>query len=431
MNIGKILHSFAKKIWQYNRSLTGDGNRKTLKELKKVCNLLKIKEIKSGKRVFDWTIPKEWKVNSAFVVNPKGKKILDFSKNNLHLVGYSKFINKKMKLSELNKNLFSLPNQPNAIPYVTSYYNSNWGFCIDHNSRKKLIKGIYHVKIDTKLFNGSMSYGEIIIRGRLKKEIFLSTYICHPSMANNELSGPTVTIHLAKWLMSQKNLKYSYRIVFLPETIGSLAYLSKNLKIMKKNIIAGYNITCVGDNRIYSYLPSRNENTISDKIALNILKWNKKKFRRYSWKDRGSDERQYCSPGIDLPIASVMRTKYGEYPEYHTSLDNLKNVVTPSGLEGGFKIYQKIITALENNVFIKSNILGEPHLSKRKMYSTISSKNKPKKQINFERLLLNVMSYSDGKTSLLEISEKCNQPLKNINKIVQYLKKKKLIRLIN
>ncbi len=431
MNIGKTLHAFAKKIWKYNRSLTGDGNRKTLKELKKVCNLLKIKEIKSGKRVFDWTIPKEWKVNSAFVVNPKGKKILDFSKNNLHLVGYSKFVDKKMKLSELNKNLFSLPNQPNAIPYVTSYYNSNWGFCIDHNSRKKLIKGIYHIKIDSKLFNGSMSYGEIIIKGRLKKEIFLSTYICHPSMANNELSGPTVTIHLAKWLMSQKNLKYSYRIVFLPETIGSLAYLSKNLKIMKKKIIAGYNITCVGDNRTYSYLPSRNENSISDKVALNVLKLNKKKFRRYSWKDRGSDERQYCSPGIDLPIASVMRTKYGEYPEYHTSLDNLKNVVTPLGLEGSFKIYQKIITALENNVFIKSNILGEPHLSKRKMYSSISSKNKPKKQINFERLLLNVMSYSDGKTSLLEISEKCNQSLKNINKIVQYLKKKKLIRIIN
>ena len=233
MNIGKTLHTFAKKIWKYNRSLTGDGNRKTLKELKKVCNLLKIKEVKSGKKVFDWTVPKEWKVNSAFIIDPKGKKILDFSKNNLHLVGYSRFINKKMKFSELNKKLFSLPKQPNAIPYVTSYYNSDWGFCLDHNSRKKLKKGIYHVKINSELFNGSMSYGEIIIKGRLKKEIFLSTYICHPSMANNELSGPIVSMALIKYFMKKK-LNKTMRFIFIPETIGSLAYLSKKLKILKK-----------------------------------------------------------------------------------------------------------------------------------------------------------------------------------------------------
>ena len=427
MDIGKKIFILAKKLWSINRSLTGEGNRLTLKILKSVCDSMKIKEISTGSKVFDWTVPREWKVNFAYIIDPDGKKILDFSKNNLHLVGYSRPVDKKFTLKELNKYLFSLPKQPNAIPYVTSYYNDTWGFCLTHNQRKKLKKGYYRVKIDSKLFKGSLTYGEILIKGKSKKEIFLSTYICHPSMANNELSGPIITIHLAKWLRSIKKLNYSYRIIFISETIGSIAYLSKNYIKMKKNIFSGFNITCVGDNRTYSFLPSRNGKTISDIVALHVLKWKYKKFKKYTWRDRGSDERQYCAPGIDLPIASVMRSKYGDYPEYHTSLDNLGRVVTAKGLEGSYNLYQKILTLLENNYYPITKILCEPQLGKRNLYSKISKKDK--KSIFKDRLLLDMFTYSDGKTSILEIAEKCSVSFWKLYDAFKKLEKMKLIKL--
>ena len=426
---GKKIFLLAKKLWGINRSLMGDGNRSTLKVLKEVCNKLQIKEIPSGKKVFDWTVPKEWKVNDAFVIDPNGKKIIDFKKNNLHLVGYSQKINKKLSLKKLNKNLFSLPKQPNAIPYVTSYYKKTWGFCLTENQRKKLRKGIYKVKIDSEHFKGSLSYGEILIKGKSKKEIFLSTYICHPSMANNELSGPVLTIFIANWLKSLKNLNYSYRIIFISETLGSIAYLAKNFKEMKKRIFSGFNVTCVGDNRTYSFLPSRNGNTISDIVAQHVLKWNCKKFKKYTWKDRGSDERQYCAPGIDLPIASVMRSKHGEYPEYHTSLDKLGKVVTSKGLGNSFRLYKDILTILENNFYPKTKILCEPHLSKRNLYSTISKKNN--KFASKDRLYLDMLTYSDGKHSMLEIAELCLVPFWKIYDEFKILEKKGLVKLKN
>ena len=364
--IGNKIYNLCKILFPYNRSLTGDGNRISLALLKKYCQKLKIKEVPSGTKVFDWTVPKEWNVNDAWITDRNNKKFAQFSKNNLHLVGYSKKIKKKMSLKKLEKKLFYLKDQPNAIPYVTSYYKEDWGFCISYNTRKKLKSGEYNIHIDSQLKKGHLTYGEILIPGKVKKEIFLSTNICHPSMANNELSGPCVTIFLAKWLLSKKR-KYSYRIVFVPETIGSITYLKKNYKVMKKNIIAGFNVVCVGDDRSYSYLPSRLENTLADKVALHVLKKYKKKFKKYSWLERGSDERQYCSPGIDLPIASIMRTKYGKYKEYHTSLDNLNNVVSPKGLEGGYNIVKKAIEVLENSCIPITNFLCEPQMSKKKL----------------------------------------------------------------
>ncbi|MCY4330793.1 MAG: DUF4910 domain-containing protein [Endozoicomonadaceae bacterium] len=215
-----------------------------------------------------------------------------------------------------------------------------------------------------------MNYGELLIKGQSDKEVFISTYICHPSMANNELSGPTVTTFLAKWLMEQSSLNYSYRIIFIPETIGSIAYLSQNYQHLKSNAEAGFNISCVGDNRTYSYLPSRRGNTISDAVAKHVLKWMMwyPEYDSYSWSHRGSDERQYCAPGIDLPVASIMRTKYGEYPEYHTSLDDLENVVTPQGLQGGFEALKCALQILEKNVIPKMQVYCEPQLGKRGLY---------------------------------------------------------------
>ena len=345
--IGKHIHELAKKLWPFNRSLTGKGVRQTLNEISKHLPRLSIKSIKSGSKVFDWIIPKEWNVREAYIVTPTGKKICDFSKNNLHLLGYSTSFSGELKLSELKKHLYTLPEQPKAIPYVTSYYEERWGFCLAQDQFNTLKDGIYKVVIDTTLFNGVMNYGELLIKGKSDKEILLSTYICHPSMANNELSGPAVVTFLAKWLLEASKLEYSYRIIFIPETIGSITYLSRNYKKMKNKIIAGFNISCVGDDRSYSYLPSRDGNTVSDFIAKHVLKWTDKNFIEYSWLDRGSDERQYCAPGIDLPIASIARTLYGKYPEYHTSLDDLDNLVTPRGLNGGYWVIRKAMRLLK------------------------------------------------------------------------------------
>jgi aminopeptidase-like protein len=283
--------------------------------------------------------------------------------------------------------------------------------------------GKYKIFINSKFTKGSLTYGEIIIPGDTKKEIFLSTNICHPSMANNELSGPTVTIYLAKWIQSLIKRKFTYRIIFIPETVGSIAYLNKNYKKMKKNIFAGFNVVCVGDNKNYSYLPSRNGDTISDQIAKHVLNWTDKKYKTYNWSQRGSDERQYCSPGIDLPIASIMRSKYGEFPEYHTSLDNLTNVVTPTGLQGGYNVIKRAIEIFEQDCFPKTTNLCEPQLSKRNLYPSLSIKN----SANNTRLMMNVISYSDGKTSLLNIAKKLNVSIWSLYPAVKILLKNKLI----
>ena len=403
-NIGEEIHNFAKELWPLNRSITGSGVRETLKQTQKILPNLKIHEVASGTQVFDWIVPKEWEVKEAWIKKPNGKKICDFSTNNLHLVGYSKPIHQKISKKELDKHLFSSPEQPSAIPYVTSYYKERWGFCISEFERKKLEDGDYEVFINSSLFNGSLTYGELVINGRLNDEIFISTYTCHPSMANNELSGLCVTTFLAKWIQDLKDLKYTYRIVFIPETIGSITYLSRNLNYLKKHVCAGFNVSCIGDNRAYSYLPSRQGNTISDKVAKHVLKFIDPNYKAYRWADRGSDERQYCAPKIDLPIASIMRTKYGQYDEYHTSLDDLVSVVTPEGLAGGFNALRRSIETLERNGYPTTTVFGEPQLGKRGLYPTLSKKNSASEI----RLMMNLITWSDGKKSLLEIAELCD-----------------------
>lgn len=423
--IGMRIYNLCERLFPINRSITGDGVRETLRILREILPNMNLVEVPSGTQAFDWIVPMEWRVRDAYIISPSGKKICDFRNNNLHLVGYSMPVHTKICLDDLQKHLYSLPDQPTAIPYITSYYNQLWGFCLSQVERDSLEKGEYEVFIDTDLFNGSLTYGELLISGESDKEILISTYICHPSMANNELSGPTVTAHLAEWISKRDKNKFSYRVIFIPETIGSITYLSKNLSYLKSHVIAGFNITCIGDDRNYSYLPSRNGSTISDHVAKHCLKHICPTFKSYKWNDRGSDERQYCAPGIDLPIASVMRTKYGVYDEYHTSHDNLKNVVTPTGLEGGYNILKRIIEAFENNSYPRVTILCEPQLSKRGLYPTLSTKNSWEQV----RLMMDLITWSDGTKSLLEIAEECNYPIWDFYPIIEKMAEHKLIEL--
>ena len=403
---GKIdLLKFCKDIFKFPRSISGQGVRDTLKYIKDYIPI-EIKEIDSGEKVFDWEIPPEWNIKSAYVYDINNDiKIIDFNDNTLHVLGYSYSVNKEMGFEELKSHLYYLEDLPEAIPYKTSYYEERWGFClsfnkfklIDRNSRFRVVIDSSHDK------EGVLNYGELIIKGKSKKEIFISTYICHPQMANNELSGPSVVTGLAASIINENNY-YTYRFVFIPETIGSIAYLSKNFKALKKNVIGGFNITCVGDEKSWGYIPSRYGDNISDKISKHVLNHYVDEYNNFSWLDRGSDERQYCAPGIDLPICCITRTKWNEYPEYHTSLDNF-DIVTAKGLSDSFKIFKKCFQVFELNLDIKpiTKILCEPNLGKRGLH--------PKMKIDENDLsyrnIKHFISYCDGSNTILDIANLC------------------------
>lgn len=422
LDLGRTMHRLVMRLYPICRSITGDGVRETLRIIKEQIPL-RIFEVPSGTKVFDWTIPKEWNIRDAYVSDENGQKIIDFKQNNLHVIGYAAPVNKVVDLPELQEHLYSLENQPNAIPYVTSYYKERWGFSLPHNQRVRLKEGRYRAYIDSDFKEGHLSYGEQIIPGKSSREILISTYICHPSMANNELSGPVVTTFLAKWIAAQRR-RYTYRIVFVPETIGALTYLSKNLEAMKKNVIAGFNVTCVGDERAYSFLPSRQGNTLADKVALNVLGFRHPDYIKYSFLDRGSDERQYCSPGVDLPVVSVMRSKYGEYPEYHTSLDDL-DLVTPAGLLGGYQVLKDCLEALEQNYVYRTTCLGEPQLGKRGLYPTIGTASAARtRQI---RAMMDMLAYADGSRDLIDISNLIHIPLWELYPVVKLLNENALL----
>ena len=415
--VGLKMHGWASALFPLARSLTGPGIRETLRYLKDLLPALEIQSIASGTSVFDWTVPDEWTIRSAYIKDEEGQKIVDFATNNLHVVGYSEPVDQWLDLEVLDEHLYSLPHQPSAIPYVTSYYQRRWGFCLSHNKREQLKPGRYRAVIDSELKPGVLNYGELLIPGKSNEEVFLSTYICHPSMANNELSGPVVTTAIAQWIQTLPERRYSYRIVFIPETIGSLVYLSRHLDHLKQHVIAGFNVTCIGDERAYSYLPSRAGDTLSDQAAKHVLRHIDPQFVSYSWLDRGSDERQYCAPGVDLPIATIMRSKYGEYPEYHTSLDDL-NLVTPAGLKGGYMALKLALEVIEQNILPNITVLGEPQLGKRGLYPNISRN----RLDGGTQALMNLLTYCDGKRTLLEIADLIGQPMWDLVPFVEQLK---------
>ncbi|MDA9786679.1 DUF4910 domain-containing protein [Pontimonas sp.] len=396
---GQEMFEIAQRLWPLNRSLTGDGNRATLQILESVVNGFKMFEMESGSKVFDWSVPEEWGIRQAWILTPDGQKICDFAENNLHVVGYSAAIDTELELEDLLPHIHSLPDQPTAIPYVTSYYKRTWGFCASEDLKKSLGPGKYRVFIDSEHFNGTMSYGEVLIPGREETEVLLSTYICHPSMANNELSGIVLAQQLARWIQGIPDRRHTYRIVFVPETVGAIAYISRNLHQLKASVVAGYVLTCVGDERAFSFLPSRKGDSLADTIGVAALGSLASDFLHYSWQDRESDERQYGAPGVDLPVASVMRSKYGTYPEYHTSLDKLGSVVTSNGLAGSFLAYMRIIQMLELDSKPRVTTLCEPQLGKRGLYPDIGIKG------NYEDLIVinELIGNSDGQTTLIEM----------------------------
>jgi aminopeptidase-like protein len=410
------LYRWAQDLYPICRSLTGEGVRETLNYIKNLIPELKVHSIKSGETVFDWQVPLEWNIKDAYIENESGKRVIDFKVNNLHIVGYSEPVDVILELKDLQSHLHSIPSQPNAIPYVTSYYSRNWGFCLTDIQRQALVDGKYHVVIDSELKDGILNYADFMIQGKSKEEVFVSSYICHPSMGNNELSGPVVTTALAQWISALKDPYYTYRFVFIPETIGSIVYLSRHLEHLKNNVIAGFNVTCVGDDRCYSFMPSRNGNTLSDRVGKHVLNSIDPGYKSYSWLHRGSDERQYCAPGVDLPIASLMRSKYGEYPEYHTSLDNL-SLISSAGLEGGLNALVQAIQAIEFNCFPRTRVLAEPQLGKRGLYPVTSTKGSK----NAVRSMMDLLTYSDGALDLIDIADKIDTPIWELYEIVNSL----------
>ena len=425
MNIGKQMYDFCEHMFPYCRSITGDGVRKTLHDLQVVVPEIELYEVPSGTQAFDWTVPREWRIRDAWIKNSWGEKILDFKETNLRVVGYSLPLDAEMSLDELKQIIYTLPDQPDAIPYVTSYYKERSGFCMTQQEKDALPEGTYHAYIDSELFDGSLTYGELILPGETDDEILLSTYVCHPSMANNELSGPAVSVYLAKWLKTLSHRRYTYRFLYVPETIGSITYLSQgdHLAHMKAHVKAGFNLSCVGDDRTYTYVESRYGDTLADRVAQNVLHFHYPRYEHRTFLQRGSDERQYNAPGVDLPVCAICRSKYSEYPEYHTSKDNM-GLISPSGLQGAYEVYQKCIMALEANRTYQIQCYCEPQLGKRGLYPTVSRKGSS----HAVKAMTDFIAYADGRNDLIAISDRIGVPVEQLAEIAKKLSAAGLIK---
>lgn len=426
MDLGREMYDLADKIFPICRSITGAGVRETLNVLQDYLKqdgiTFDIHEVPSGTQVFDWTVPKEWEIHAAYIENKQGNKILDMKENNLSVMGYSVPVDKWVTLEELKQCVYTQPDQPDVIPYVTSYYKERYGFCMSQHQLDSLADGEYHIFIDSRLFDGSLTYADAVIPGETEEEILLSSYTCHPSMANNECSGPVVLTALMRYVYSLKQRRYTYRFVLNPETIGSITYLSRNLDKLKKNLVAGIVLSCVGDDRDYSIIESRYANTIADKSLKSVLDA-KRRYSTYSFLQRGSDERQYNAPGIELPVVGFSRTKYGEYPEYHTSADNM-GLISPAGLQGAYETLVQWIQCMEANHYYQVTALGEPQLGKRGLYPTISQKG----SYDAIKAMVDLIAYADGRNDLFDISKIIGVPAIELLPIIEKLVANSLLR---
>jgi aminopeptidase-like protein len=399
-SVSQEIYQLISDLYPICRSITGDGVRKTLDFVQQYISL-ELHEVKSGTPVFDWTVPKEWNIRDAYIKNSRGEKIIDFQKLNLHVLNYSLPVNQKIQLEELKKHLITIPDKPDWVPYRTSYYKETWGFCLSHNQLLQMQDDEYEVYIDSTLEDGSLTYGEYFIPGETDKEVLISCHTCHPSLANDNLAGITLTTFLAKYL-SQLKLKYSYRFIFIPGTIGSITWLAKNEENVDK-IKHGLVVTCIGDPGKSHYKKSRRGNAEIDKAAIHVLQRSGQDFVIQEFSPYGYDERQYCSPGFNLPVGCFMRSPHGTYPQYHTSADNLE-LVQPEYLADSLTKFLAVLNIIENNKkYLNQNPKCEPMLGKRGLYSAIGGQTDTKKR---ELAMLWVLNMSDGENSLLDIAEK-------------------------
>ncbi|MCD4696064.1 MAG: DUF4910 domain-containing protein [Bacteroidales bacterium] len=405
---GNKLYQLIEKLYPVCRSITGDGVRHTLDVLSEIIPL-KIIEVPSGTKAFDWEVPEEWNINDGWIKNSNGEKIVDFKKLNLHVLNYSTPVNKTVNLNELKEHLFTLPDQPDWVPYRTSYHTHRWAFCMSHNQMLSLPEDDYSVHIDSSIKPGSLTYGEFYLKGELEQEVLISCHICHPSLCNDNLSGISIAVNLAKHLSRQK-LKYSYRFLFIPGTIGSITWLSRNediLHLVKHGLV----MNLLGDASDFYYKRSRKGSAEIDKIMEYVLLKNERNNTILDFSPYGYDERQFCSPGFNLPVGRLSRKPHGEFPEYHTSADNL-DFVKPKFLAESFDLLLQALFIIEfNDTFINQNPKCEPQLGKRGLYKSVGGQ---REQQDFQMALLWILNYSDGNYSLLDIAEKSSIDFKVI-----------------
>ncbi|MCG8514477.1 MAG: DUF4910 domain-containing protein [Halanaerobiales bacterium] len=420
------------RLFPICRSITGPGLRETLAILSDYLPLESF-SVKTGTKVLNWQVPQEWRINQAWLIGPDGSKIVDFKWNNLHILNYSQPVDRVLDLEELKKHLYTVPVQPEAVPYVTSYYQPRWGFCLAHHSFESLPHGEYHAYIDSQLIDGELNYAHAILPGESKQEILISTYVDHPSMANNELSGPITAAFLYQRLLGWPKRRFTYRFVFVPETIGTIAYLAHFGPELKEKIYSGLVLTCIGGKADLTYKLSRREDTPLDRIIRHLFSTEAISGRiRPFTPTHGSDERHYCSPGFNLPVGQLARL-WG-YPEYHTSLDN-KELITIESLQQSVDEIEKILRLFETDgYYLNKYPYGEIKLDQYNLYPDLNSRdmsdafiNKAVKDRNQLNQLLVVLNYADGENSLLDMAEKYNYKIAELKYIVEILQEQKLL----
>lgn len=399
--ISEEIFDLLRRLYPICRSLSGNGVRETLGILREYIPLT-VHEVPTGTPAFDWTVPREWNIADAYIKDDCGNRVVDFRECNLHVMSYSVPVRRKIALDELKRHLFTLPDYPDRIPYRTSYYNENWGFCLSHERFLALADGDYEVLIDSTLADGHLSYGEYLLEGETDSEVLISTHVCHPSLANDNLSGIAVSTFLARWLRALGQRRYSYRFLFTPGTIGSIVWLSRNEKRTAK-IKHGLVLACLGDAGGMTYKRSRRGNAEIDRVVACALRDSGAAHRIVDFSPFGYDERQFCSPGFDLPVGCLMRTPHGEFPEYHTSADNL-DFVRPNCLADSLEKCSAIASILEeNSTYLNLSPKCEPQLGKRGLYSSIGGQTGGRDR---ELAMLWVLNLSDGSQSLLDIAER-------------------------
>lgn len=420
---GQRMYALIQELYPICRSITGDGVRRTLDIVGRSMPLQRT-EVPTGTRVFDWTVPKEWNIRDAYIRDPSGRKVVDFARSNLHVVSYSQPVRARLPLPALRARLHSMPDHPDWIPYRTSYYNETWGFCLSDRQRQALPDGEYEIVIDSTLADGHLSYGEYLLPGETTEEVLLSCHVCHPSLCNDNLSGIALLTELVRALQARARRRYSYRFLFIPGTIGSITWLARNEEHIDR-IRHGLVVTCVGDGGRFTYKKSRRGDADIDRAVRHVLATTTDDHEVIEFYPYGYDERQYCSPGFNLPVGSLSRSTHGRYVEYHTSADDLQ-LVQPVYLAESLEKYLAVIDVLElDGVYVNTQPKCEPQLGRRGLYRAIGAGGLDRSD---EMAMLWVLNLSDGRHSLLDIAERSHIPFARIARAVEALRAAELLR---